>query len=376
MAGIYVHVPFCNSFCIYCDFFSEIRPKGYESYKDALIREVALQKEYFKGVPPETLYFGGGTPSLLPVSVFREIVQEIKTAFGVNSFKEFTIEVNPDDIVSRCGKSSSEDKLSEYLEIGVNRISMGVQSFNDEHLKWMNRRHSAKQAVSAYQAIRDAGFSNVSLDLIFGYHLLDDRSWDDNISKIIDLGPEHVSCYQMSIEPESALGKLHLQGGYIEPTEEQCAGQYSTLQNRLFEAGYCQYEISNFAKPGFESKHNSNYWARAPYLGLGPAAHSFDGKNQRFWNVADIDLWSSDPTASRQSELLNEDDIFNEQIMLGLRRCKGVNTVELDQSRLAKIKPAISSELKAGNISFVDNYLSIPKDKLFISDSIMSELFL
>lgn len=371
--GIYLHVPFCASFCIYCDFYSEIAKGGTERWRRALIQEIADRKEFFKdsGVLPETLYFGGGTPSLLPPSSIEEITCTIKKEFSVESFAECTIEVNPDDI--------TPEKVQEYSRMGINRISMGVQSFCDEHLKWMNRRHTAAQAEEAAEIIRNCGINNLSIDLIFGFSGLSHEEWRYNIDKTLSLSPEHISCYQMSIEEGSALCEMARKRLYEEPSGEESARQYGYLQQRLSEAGYQQYEISNFSKPGMKSRHNSSYWEHSPYLGLGPAAHSYDGKGMRSWNCADLGRYCK--TTERWSdksdfELLSETDYFNEQIMLGLRKVEGFDTATLNQALFAKTKPVLIQLIKTGDIISEGSFIRIPAEKLFISDSIMEKLFL
>lgn len=410
-SGIYVHVPFCASFCIYCDFYS-VKGGSFEGYRDALLEEIVRQRGYFKnGVLPETLYFGGGTPSLLDTSYIEQIASAIKLQFGVSDFKEFTIEVNPDDVFHPDDIARSRRKLDEYRRMGINRISMGVQSFQDEHLRWMNRRHTAVQAVEAFRLLRECGFDNISIDLIFGFAKLTREQWADNISKALELSPEHISCYQMMLEKGSALYALAKKGKYAEPAQEECAWQYAYLQRKLTEAGYEQYEISNFCKEGYQSRHNSNYWERTPYLGLGPAAHSFDGETVRKWNVASVKSYISALREGKYdvictSERLTDADIFNEQVMLGLRKTAGFSLNTLDSKMLAKVMPALESMLSSGELILdrreeaknhvcaesrtrAERYghaaglevtdgdiIRIPPDKLFVSDGIIERLFI
>ncbi|MDD2594520.1 MAG: radical SAM family heme chaperone HemW [Bacteroidales bacterium] len=379
MAGIYIHVPFCSSFCIYCNFYSEIDKGGIIGWRSSLIEEITQRRNFFKrGVLPETLYFGGGTPSLLPLSDLKMITSHLKSIFQVDNFKEFTIEVNPDDICN-SGSEGREDLVSGYKDLGVNRISMGIQSFSDDHLKWMRRRHTASEAIEAFHRLREEGFDNISIDLIFGFASLSTDEWVNNIEQAISLRPEHISCYQMSIEDGSDLYDLAETGKYIEPRQEKSARQYALLQKRLAEAGYRQYEISNFSLPGCESKHNGSYWSRDPYLGLGPGAHSFDGDRLRRWNVADTKKYNSAIESGQsyfESEHLSGEDVFNEQIMLGLRTIRGCSIKSLDKQLFAKIKPAVTQLVKAGSIIIDNDILSIPSEKLFVSDGIMGSLFI
>ena len=365
MAGIYVHIPFCSSFCLYCDFYSIIsKSDKVEVFKEGLLNEIYSRQDFFKkrGVFPETLYFGGGTPSLLFISDLEEITEAIKKVFGVNEFREFTIEVNPDDV--------SVEKLECFRRIGVNRISMGVQSFCDNHLLWMRRRHSATQAKEAFRLMREHGFDNISIDLIFGFSGLSRGEWEYNISQALILEPEHISCYQMSVEPGSNLASLLKSGEYVEPLEEESAWQYEFLQRKLLENGYIQYEISNYSLPGFKSIHNSNYWERSPYLGLGPSAHSFDGNRIRRWNSSNIIK-----NNEFSEEILSDIDIFNEQIMLGLRKTSGFSLESLSSSLLARVQPLLKKLVANGDLILNGDNLFIPSSKLFVSDGIMANLF-
>lgn len=378
MAGIYVHIPFCSSFCIYCDFYSELNSPRMDAYAAALGREAASRKDFFKdGVLPSTLYVGGGTPSLLSAEQLEAVLDAVRRAFGVVNFEEFTLEANPDDV--------TPEKLALWRSVGVNRLSMGVQSFNDGHLRWMRRRHDAAGAVRAFEMARGAGFDNISIDLIFGYAGLEKQEWEESIAQAVALHPEHISCYQMSIESGSALGVLAASGKYAEPAQEVCAGQYSLLQRRLAEAGYRQYEISNFAQPGFESRHNSSYWKREPYLGLGPAAHSFDGDRTRSWNADDLEaylaFWAPEtcgggPEQVRGSEMLSDKDVFNETLMLSMRRAEGFDPSSVDPSLLCRIRPRLDEMLAEGLLAAAGGRLRIPTDKWFVSDDIIERLFI
>lgn len=290
---VYIHVPFCRSFCTYCDFYSELcRKPGaskegsavFYEYSAALIEEIGRRKDEIAlnmAGSPATLYIGGGTPSVLPLDVLDPLVGAVEAAVG-DSFQEFTVEVNPEDIVEK-----GIDYVCGLIALGVDRISMGVQSFDDGILRWMNRRHTAQRAKEAFDIIRRAEQLagkrrvSVSVDLIFGLSQLSDELWDGTISGALSLGeasgfrgPEHISAYQLSIEEGSALARMVSKGLYEEASEEQCRRQYDLLCRRLSEAGFRHYEISNFALPGFEAVHNSAYWKRLPYIGLGPGAHS------------------------------------------------------------------------------------------------------
>ena len=321
---IYIHFPFCKSFCTYCDFYSVRGKDRISQYTRSLLREISLRKAFLcQCTSPATLYVGGGTPSLWPVEQLGEAVAAISAALREGAadygrpcgapgggggavpgtwdgrgdaglFAEFTVEVNPDDV--------TESYARALRRLGVNRVSMGVQSFSDRSLRWMARRHSPEGAVEAFRVLRSAGFDNISLDLIFGYDPVAWGSgsssdeelmqlWSDDLDAVLRLRPEHISAYQMGIEEGSVLGEMTAAGRYLEPSDELCAAQYALLQQRLAAAGYEQYEVSNFSLPGRRALHNSGYWDRSPYIGLGPGAHSFDGDRRRWWNAPDLDRY-------------------------------------------------------------------------------------
>ena len=325
-----------------------------------------------------TLYIGGGTPSVLPLDVLRRIVDALlssrslrrgENTVGVQSpFAEFTVEVNPEDIVEKGGKY-----VRGLLETGVDRVSMGIQSFDVGILRWMNRRHSAAGAVEAFRILRRCGVRNISVDLIFGLSQLADDVWKDTIERALELAPEHISAYQLSIEEGSALAKLVADGRYIEASDEQCRHQYDVLCQTLRQAGYHHYEISNFARPGFEAVHNSAYWSRVPYIGLGPGAHSLTG-DIRSWNSQELPHRSTDgspSTYSRTSETLSPEDIRVERIMLSLRTDKGLEAAELYS--LAD-RAVINSLLSEGALEKQGGSIRIPESRLFTSDEIIREL--
>jgi len=365
MTGIYIHWPFCSGFCIYCDFYSESHSPRMTEYCEALSREIQARKGFFRDAAiPSTLYFGGGTPSLVPVDQLEGVVRSVKSEFGVSDFEEFTIEANPDDVTL--------EKLLAWREMGVNRLSLGVQSFCDAHLKWMRRRHDSERAKEAFRAAREAGFENVSIDLIFGYAGLTLQEWEATIRTALQLRPEHISCYQMSLESGSSLGEMAARGEYLEPSQESCAQQYSLLQRMLGEAGYLQYEISNFALPGRESRHNSLYWAGGAYLGLGAAAHSYDGRRTRSWNIADLAGYICAAAQNVTVETLSDRDLANERVMLSLRTAKG-----LELSRIPAENQLLAEEMiSRGELEITGSRVRIPQSRLFVSDAIISRLFI
>lgn len=325
-----------------------------------------------------TLYIGGGTPSALPLDVLRRIVDALlssrslrrgeNTVGAQSPFEEFTVEVNPEDIVEKGG-----EYVRGLLETGVDRVSMGIQSFDDGILRWMNRRHSAAGAVEAFRILRRCGVRNISVDLIFGLSQLADDVWEDTIERALELAPEHLSAYQMSIEEGSALAKLVADGRYVEASDEQCRHQYDVLCQTLRQAGYHHYEISNFARPGFEAVHNNAYWSRVPYIGLGPGAHSLTG-DIRSWNSQELPHRSTDgspATYSRTSETLSPEDIRVERIMLSLRTDKGLEAAELYS---LTDRAVINSLLSEGALEKQGGSIRIPESRLFTSDEIIREL--
>ena len=413
---IYLHVPFCGSFCTYCDFYSEIcrSRQAFNEYADAVIAEIRdRRKELEMNMSAQdavnTLYIGGGTPSVLPLDVLSRIVgavsqterlslvtEPVEVTTQTELFDEFTVEVNPEDIVEK-----GREYVRGLLALGVNRISMGIQSFNDDILRWMNRRHDAGNAVKAFHILRESGVRNISIDLIFGISQLTDETWKDTIEKALELSPEHISAYQLSIEEGSALAKMVADGRYVEASEEQCRRQYDILCRCLGRSGYHHYEISNFAKPGFEAVHNSAYWRRAPYIGLGPGAHSLTG-NVRSWNSQELPHRQQDETSScnpdrisscnpdstscqtssrnpsgklatysRNFETLSPEDIRVERIMLSLRTDKGLEAAELYS--LAG-RTVINSLLSEGALEKQGGSIRIPEDHLFTSDEIVRAL--
>lgn len=393
----------------------------FNEYADAVIAEIRdRRKELEMNMSAQdavnTLYIGGGTPSVLPLDVLSRIVgavsqterlslvteqlslvtEPVEVTTPTELFDEFTVEVNPEDIVEK-----GREYVRGLLALGVNRISMGIQSFNDDILRWMNRRHDAGNAVKAFHILRESGVRNISIDLIFGISQLTDETWKDTIEKALELSPEHISAYQLSIEEGSALAKMVADGRYVEASEEQCRRQYDILCRCLGRSGYHHYEISNFAKPGFEAVHNSAYWRRAPYIGLGPGAHSLTG-NVRSWNSQELPHRQQDETSScnpdrisscnpdstscqtssrnpsgklatysRNFETLSPEDIRVERIMLSLRTDKGLEAAELYS--LAD-RAVINSLLSEGALEKQGGSIRIPESRLFTSDEILREL--
>ena len=312
---IYVHVPFCKSFCTYCDFYSEIcSGKVQKLFVEELCREIESRRSQIEDtLSLNTLYIGGGTPSVLEPELLRRIVDTL----GYGPYVEFTVEANPDDITP---------SYAAFLkEIGVTRVSMGVQSFHDGILRWMNRRHDAARAKEAFGCLRAVGFCNISIDLIYGISQLTPQIWEDTVRQALDLRPEHISAYQLTVEEGSHLAGMIKEGKYEEASEDACAAQYQLLCDRMREAGYHHYEISNYSLPGKEAVHNSAYWKRLPYVGLGPGAHSLIGTDVRCWNSCQVSGWT------QESEHLTREQIREERLMLGLRTDAGVDGIRIPE---------------------------------------------
>lgn len=314
MAGIYIHIPFCEKKCFYCDFYSITDGQTIGTYIQFLLKEIDLYRHYFKAEPIESIYFGGGTPSLLHPSAVTEVLNKIYSYFLIKKNVEITLEINPGTVDAQ--------KLIDYRQVGVNRLSIGVQSFHDEDLIFLTRIHNSLDALRCYDDARKAEFKNVSIDLIFGLPTQTKGSWNDNLNKALELLPEHISAYSLIIEEGTPLFKL-IKSKQVTVVSEEIETEMMNLTiERLTSRGYNHYEISNYAKPGFESIHNNNYWNHSNYLGFGPSAHSYwNGK--RWWNVRTVFSYYSRikngmmPIAN--GENLSRLQIANEMIMLGLR---------------------------------------------------------
>ena len=387
---IYVHIPFCRSFCTYCDFYSEVAAKcrGAEEtsrqeelfgqFADALVAEVRMRGQEITD-EKNTLYIGGGTPSVLPLYVFERLLEALREVGHGGPYDEFTVEVNPEDIVDR-----GEDYVRALIAMGVNRISMGVQSFDDGILKFMNRRHSADLARKAYAILENAGVRNISIDLIFGLPQLSDGQWRDTLTSALRISPSgrpphHISAYQLSVEPGSMLARMVEKGGFEEASDELCERQYSMLCKVLSDAGYHHYEISNFARPGYEALHNSAYWRHIPYVGLGPGAHSFGGIRSRLastlcrqWNRPDLRAYIADPASVQEYEILDDEKLVLEKIMLALRTSEGIDEAFLEEHC---DREALARAVEGGALVYAGNgRIRIPESRFFVSDGIIADI--
>lgn len=376
MAGLYLHVPFCSSKCSYCAFYSVTNNQLKQDYIEAVCKELYLRKHFFQDIHLKnnqfdpvvnTVYFGGGTPSCLDESDFEKIFNAIYDCFG-SSFEEVTIECNPDDITLSYAKT-----LKKY----ANRISLGIQTFNNDQLKLINRRHNAEEAIKAVNIIKEVGISNISIDLIFGFPKETLADWLFDINQAIKLDIQHVSAYSLMFEEGTKLYHL-LQKEEIEQISEDLSVEmYDVLIDKLSEAGLAQYEISNFAKPGFESRHNSSYWNETPYLGVGPSAHSYN-LSTRSWNVSNVSQYVK--SISKGILPLEEEQIdaitrYNDLITTALRTKEGIHLNTLQEDYVQYLLEQSSDFIKEGTmIKTSDNRLALTRKGYYISDAIMAEL--
>lgn len=399
MAGLYIHIPFCTQKCIYCDFMSGTNLSLRQDFIVSLIAEMDHYLDFFADDSMRTIYFGGGTPSLLSVAELQQIYDAISLRWDVSAVEEFTIECNPDDL--------TEEYLSQLRALPVNRLSIGVQSFCDEELRWLNRRHTASEAFQVVQRAKKAGFKNITIDLMFALPVQTINSLNHSIDKALELGVQHISAYSLMFEPDSKITKL-MELNRLQPLDEDLAADmFELLSTRLTSAGYEQYEISNYAKSNFHSRHNSGYWHGMRYLGLGPSAHSFDGE-KRWSNIAHTikynaqfqsdDFLQSDATQSRdtaccvltskasqksnfqpliQVEYLTPDERFNELVFTALRTKIGVDLHDLrlrfGEIRYNQLLHQAQKYINAGNMQIINNRLSLTHSGIYISDSIISD---
>lgn len=325
MAGIYIHIPFCKKRCIYCDFYSTTDNRLTESYIGALENELSARIDEIGRDNVSTIYIGGGTPSQLTIQQLSRLIASIKNIINFEKVLEFTIEVNPDDV--------NFEYMQACRTLGINRVSMGIQSFVDAELEIINRRHNSAQAVEAVKIMRSAGFENISIDLIYGLPLQTLDSWRYSVAEAIKLNVPHISCYNLSYEEDTLLYKKRESGEIIECSEEDCVTMYEVLTEKLKDAGYLHYEISNYCKPDCFSRHNSNYWNLTPYLGLGASAHSYDGKVRKY-NPDSIHEYVKkvgECGVSYEEDDETEWEKYNEYIMIGLRTMWGVSLSNLEK---------------------------------------------
>lgn len=325
MAGIYIHIPFCKQACHYCDFHFSTSFQYKKEILQALQQEIVLQKDYLQGETIETIYFGGGTPSVLEAAEINILLDAVFTNFTVKADAEVTLEANPDDLHLQ--------KILSLKQTRINRFSIGIQSFFEEDLVWMNRAHNAVEAFTSIKTVQDAGFSNITIDLIYGYPLLTDAKWQYNLQQFFQLQIPHLSAYSITVEPQTALASFISKKKQPAMNDEQSAAQFEFLMDQTGKHGFEHYEISNFSLPGWHSRHNSNYWKGVKYLGIGPSAHSFNGKSRQ-WNVANNQQYLNSIGKNSipfTAEVLSEKDRVNEFIMTNLRTSNGLDLNLADQ---------------------------------------------
>jgi oxygen-independent coproporphyrinogen III oxidase len=373
MAGIYLHIPFCRKACTYCNFHFSTSLKTKNEFIDALLKETRIRKEYLASQEIETIYFGGGTPSILLSEELEIILQEVKSTFNVSPLAEITLEANPDDITA--------GKIAEWKTAGINRLSIGIQSFYEADLQWMNRAHSAQQAVDSIQLARAGGIENLTIDLIYGTPGLSDHHWIDNMEMAVSAGVQHLSCYALTVEPNTLLDQQIRKRAIREIDSEQQARQFNLMVDYLSAKGFEQYEISNFAMPGFRSRHNSSYWKGTHYLGLGPSAHSFNGA-QRSWNIANNALYIQalkQGILNSETEDLSESMILNEYVMTASRTIEGISLVDIESrfglNRRHELESKASKFLSEGRMIQSNERLILTKEGRLFADGIASELF-
>lgn len=367
MQGLYIHIPFCKSRCIYCGFFSTTMLDLRQQYVDALCQEMKMRCQGAENI--STIYLGGGTPSQLTTDQLRQILHRAYIYNKVEKDAEVTIEVNPDDVTERFA--------NDLTQLPVNRISMGVQTFDDKRLRFLHRRHTAEQVTTAVDRLRAAGIKNISIDLMYGFPGETIADCEADIAKALSLQVEHISTYCLMIEEDTQLQQMLQQGNITETEEELERQMYETIINRLEDGGYEQYELSSFARPGFHSRHNSSYWDGTPYIGIGAAAHSYDIES-RSWNIADIRQYIQGMANNQriyEEERLDSDTRYNDAITVALRTSRGLDLQALSPKHRTYCLENAQRYLDDGLLERTqDNRLRLTRRGLFVSDMIMSNL--
>ncbi len=374
MAGIYIHIPFCKQACHYCDFHFSTTLKHKDAMIEALLRELKIRKDYLSSENIETIYFGGGTPSLLEPKELERIIHQIQDDFHIINHPEITLEANPDDLNS--------DYINAIHQLGINRLSIGVQSFLNKDLEWMNRAHNSNQAIDSIKRSQDIGIDNISIDLIYGTPSLSNKEWKENIHKAFELEIRHISSYALTVEQGTALGTWVSKGKVKALDDEQAAEQFEILMEEMSRNNFLHYEISNFCKDGYHSRHNSSYWEGKKYLGIGPSAHSFN-KTTRQWNVANnhqyIDQLFKDELPAT-TEVLSIEDRINEYLMISLRTSKGISFEyfenEFGSQYFTELKNNFKSFLNNNLLEIENNYCKTTKSGKLMADKIASDLFI
>lgn len=368
MAGIYIHIPFCKRKCIYCDFYSTAQPDRYGAdFVGAAVREISGQRGFLAGAPVETVYFGGGTPSLLDHRDIALLFRTVRENYDTTSLSEITLEANPEDLGS--------EYLTALSRSGVNRLSIGIQSFDDDILAFMRRRHNGAKAVSSVRQAQDAGFGNIGIDLIYGIPGMDLEGWEKTLEQALELKPEHISAYHLTFQPGTTLGKMKEKGEISEIPDRESLHQFEMLHRILSAAGYEHYEVSNFALPGYRSRHNSAYWTGKPYLGIGPGAHSYNG-TERQWCSMSVKDYVTAPAPEYEMEILSADDRYNELVMVSLRTVEGLDAGKIGAQYTEHFLKESERLVRSGRLRRHGNRYHIPPQDFLSSDSVISSLFI
>lgn len=375
MAGLYIHIPFCKSRCIYCGFYSTTHEELKQRYVEAVCKEMESFTPTFstpKDNRIETIYLGGGTPSQLSAEQLNQLFIYINKVYGLEHAKEITMECNPDDL--------TEEYVERLAQLPINRISMGVQTFSNERLQFLHRRHTAEQIPVAVERLRKAGINNISIDLMYGFPGESLNDWHYDIQQALALNVEHLSAYCLMIEEGTPLYKQYLKNTEKFTVDEELERQmYNDLIDRLEAAGYEHYEISNFAKPGYRSRHNSSYWNQTPYIGLGAAAHSYNGKDCRRWNIDHIKIYIEGIEKGEQvyeQEPIDDDTRYNDIVMTALRTRDGICLSQLTTAQQSYCMKEAKRFLDDGLLELAAGHLRITRKGLFVSNMIMSELMI
>lgn len=373
MAGIYLHIPYCKQKCHYCNFFSVAHTSHREEMVPAMMRELLLQKNYLRGEVVSTIYFGGGTPSLLSSDEIRQLLSGIYELFTVETEAEITLEANPDDL--------SPEKIRQLASTGINRLSIGIQSFSDKDLKFLNRVHSAEQAIQCIKRSQDAGFSELSIDLIYGIPTLTAEQWNTNLMTALDLQIPHLSSYALTVEDKTPLSVMIRKGKMPDVDDTVQLQHFGMLVDLLEASGYQHYEISNFCVPGKYARHNTAYWKGIPYLGLGPSAHSFNGSSRQ-WNVSGITPYIQSINEGKvpfETELLSPSQRFNEYVMTSLRTVWGCDTLKIQEDFGSAWREQLMKDAKPyldkGLLSFTEHKLQLTREGKFRADGIAADFF-
>ena len=368
MYGLYIHIPFCESRCIYCGFYSTTQSELINPYIRAICNEMELRKNYLPDRRIRTIYFGGGTPSLLSYRHLSTIFHTINKVYDTGYLQEVTLECNPDDVTS--------DFTSALGSLPVDRVSLGAQTFSDDRLHFLNRRHTSLEIVSAVSDLRKAGIDNISIDLMFGFPRQTLDEWHTDIDRALALEVEHISAYSLMYEEGTQLFKMLSQGKVQETDEEKSRGMYEMLIDKLCCAGYEHYEISNFAKPGYRSRHNNSYWQAVPYIGIGAAAHSYDCRSRQ-WNVDNIELYIQAIGHGKipmEKEILSPETVYNDTITTTLRTCEGIDLAKQHPNFRNYFMKNAQKHIASGLLEINGDHARLTRKGLYVSDMIMSDL--